>query len=349
MYRLPPENYPEGHPGRSGRLIDRQGRRSVLEHHQHVIRRYAHPPRGRPGALPLVPTLERLATCVRWLSLFQVLTVSALTPACAQPVQEEAGGALTRYSFTGERNESWKLPRRLREVSGLAATADDRLFTHDDERGIVYELDPTDGGVLKSFALGSPVPKDDFEGITVVDDHFFMVTSDGTLYEVPEGADGEHVLVNTFATDVGRGCEVEGLAFEPSDRTLLMLCKTPRVRELEDYVAIYRWSVDRRERVEGLPILVPLDAFKRSLGERAFAPSGIERHPGTGTYFVVAARQEAIAEITPAGVLLGVLTFPDGAHRKAEGITFLSDSSLCLSDEGRSKRARLTRYRSGPP
>ncbi len=188
---------------------------------------------------------------MRWLSLFQVLTVSARTPACAQPVQEEAGGALTRYSFTGERNESWKLPRRLREVSGLAATADDRLFSHDDERGIVYELDPTDGGVLKSFALGSPVPKDDFEGITVVDDHFFMVTSDGTLYEVPEGADGEHVLVNTFATDVG--------------------------------------------------------------------------------------------------VLLGVLTFPDGAHRKAEGITFLSDSSLCLSDEGRSKRARLTRYRSGPP
>ena len=35
----------------------------------------------------------------------------------------------------------WKLPGRLREISGLALTSDERLFAVADEKAIVYELD----------------------------------------------------------------------------------------------------------------------------------------------------------------------------------------------------------------
>ena len=49
-----------------------------------------------------------------------------------------------------------RLPRRLREISGLAVTSDGRLFGHDDERAVIYEIDVEGGQIVKSFAIGDP-------------------------------------------------------------------------------------------------------------------------------------------------------------------------------------------------
>ncbi len=38
-----------------------------------------------------------------------------------------------------------KLPGYLREISGLAISEEGNIFTHDDERGIVYQIDYTKG------------------------------------------------------------------------------------------------------------------------------------------------------------------------------------------------------------
>ena len=85
--------------------------------------------------------------------------------------------------------------------------------------------------------MGERPIRDDFEGIAIVDERFYLVTSDGGIYESREGEDDERMLFNFYGTGVGRRCEVEGLAFEPSDRSLLLLCKSPRDDSLEDVVA----------------------------------------------------------------------------------------------------------------
>jgi uncharacterized protein YjiK len=238
----------------------------------------------------------------------------------------------------------WELPQRLREISGLATAPGDRIFAHDDERAVIYEIDPRAGRLIKAFALGDRTAQDDFEGIAVVDDRLFLVSSNGRLYESSEGEDGERVLFNTYGTGAGRGCEVEGLAFEPVDRTLLLLCKAPRDAALEGFVAIYRWSVDDRAMAGDSLLRIPDAALGESLPDDQFRPSGIERHPHTGNYFIVAAQQEAIAEISPTGDVLGVVTFAPGVHRQAEGLTFTEDGSLFIADEGAGRGARLTRY-----
>jgi hypothetical protein len=87
--------------------------------------------------------------------------------------------------------------------------------------------------------------------------------------------------------------------------------------------------------------------FSLKIDTRSFHPSGIERHPGSGNYFLVAATESAIAEITPDGKVVAVAKLPAGLHRQAEGITFANERSLIISDEGAGKRARLTIYR--PP
>ena len=253
--------------------------------------------------------------------------------------------SLTSYSLAAETATHWKLPRRLAEISGLAMTMDNRLLAHNDEKGVVYEIDYRSGAIVKAFQLAdmaTPVA-DDFEGIATVDDQIYLVTSAGRLYECGEGADGESVLFSTYATGIGRDCEIEGLAYDESQRALVLMCKNPRRADLEEQVAIYYWSIDEKQ-LSATHTVIPVIEFSRHIGGKKFQPSGIERHPVSGDYFVVAARQGAIAEITPGGQVVAAKQFSAQWHRQAEGITFAADGALIVADEGAGGKARLTLY-----
>ena len=254
--------------------------------------------------------------------------------------------SLASYSLAAETATHWKLPRRLAEISGLAMTMDRRLLAHNDEKGVVYEIDYRQGAIVKAFQLAdmaTPVA-DDFEGIATVDDQVYLVTSAGRLYECGEGADGESVLFTSYATGVGRDCEIEGLAYEESQRALLLMCKGSRRADLEGQLVVYHWSIDEKQLLEDAHIAIPVIEFSRHIGGKKFQPSGIERHPVSGNYFVVAARQGAIAEITPGGQVVAAKQFTAQWHRQAEGITFAADGALIVADEGAGGKARLTLY-----
>ena len=223
---------------------------------------------------------------------------------------------------------------------------DNRLLAHNDEKGVVYEIDYRDGTIVKAFQLAdiaTPVA-DDFEGIATVDDQVYLVTSAGRLYECGEGANGESVLFTSYATGVGRDCEIEGLAYDESQRALLLMCKGSRRADLEGQLVVYHWSIDEKQLIEDAHTAIPVIEFSRHIGGKKFQPSGIERHPVSGNYFVVAARQGAIAELTPRGQVVAVKQFTAQWHRQAEGITFAADGALIVADEGAGGKARLTLY-----
>ena len=155
---------------------------------------------------------------------------------------------------------------------------------------------------------------------------------------------GETVLYNLYATGIGRDYEIEGLAYDPDQRVLLLVSKNPRNPDQAGLIAIYRWSVDTKQLVEVGRILLEASALARRIDSKRFQPSGIERHPVSGNYFLVAARQRAVAELTPQGQVLAVAELAAGRHPQAEGIAFASDNTLVIADEGVNKRARLSFY-----
>ena len=176
--------------------------------------------------------------------------------------------SLASYSLAAETATHWKLPRRLAEISGLAVTTDNRLLAHNDEKGIIYEIDYRNGSIVKAFQLAdmaAPVA-DDFEGIATVDDQIYLVTSAGRLYECGEGADGESVLFNTYATGVGSDCEIEGLAYDESQRALILMCKNPRRADLAGQLGIYHWSIDEEQLIEAARTVIPVIEFSRLIG-----------------------------------------------------------------------------------
>ena len=254
--------------------------------------------------------------------------------------------SLESYTLNKETATHMKLPAYLEEISGLAMTRDNRLLAHNDERGIIFEIDYQNGAIVKSFQLSdmkNPVASD-FEGIATIDDQIYLVTSSGRLYECREGTAGESVLFNVYTTGVGRDCEIEGLAYDESKRVLLLMCKDARSADMEGQLAIYHWSIDEKQLSEDAHTIIPVAEFSQHIKGKNFQPSGIERHPISGNYFIVAARQGAIAEITPGGKVVAVREFPAQWHRQVEGITFAADGTLIVSDEGAGKRARLTLY-----
>ena len=266
--------------------------------------------------------------------------------------QAEAVGAskqrisLEGYTLDPETATHWKLPRELEEVSGLAMTVDNRLLAHNDERAIVFEIDYRSGSIVKSFQLSDttfPVAGD-FEGIAATDDRIYLVSSSGRLFEFREGSPGESVLFNVYATGVGRDCEIEGLTYDRSRRGLLLMCKDARSLNMQGKLSIYFWSVDRKQLSEDAGFVIPVREFSRHIKGRKFHPSGIERHPKSGNYYIVAARQASIAEMTPGGRVVAVRKLPAKWHRQVEGIAFAADGTLIFADEGAGRKGRLTLY-----
>lgn len=293
------------------------------------------------------PSAEPEAT---WISASAESAQALPTP----PAYAPAGGrevTLAGYAFDPKVATRLKLPERLKEISGLALASDGRLLAHNDEDGIVFAVDCAKGEVKKLFELGDSRGRldDDFEGIAVTEEHVYLVTSDGRLYETQQGGAGDRVPCLIYDTRLGGDYEFEGLAYEPRTRELLLPTKDARGGSAAGPLCIFRWSVDTRRVVEGEQTEIPVKEIASHIQGKHFNTSGIERHPLSGNYFLVAGRQHALAEITPAGALVGVKELPGDWHRQTEGIAFGPDYGLILSDEGASKRARLTIYPLLPP
>lgn len=266
------------------------------------------------------------------------LALLALTlAACDAPPAREP--AARTSLFADAPAEQWTLPPRLREISGLATTADGRLFAHDDERAIVYQLDIASGQIQKSFSVGEPTEGGDFEGLAITPSgDFFLATSTGAVLRFREAQDGAHAALQRYDTGLRDTCEVEGLAYLTAEESLILACKTNHARDMRDAVAIYAWAVNGRAPAR-LWRNLPADAF----GARKLHPSSIEIDLLSGRIVLVAAREAALAELSASGEVLSVRRLGRG-HRQTEGSAILADGSLMLADEGGDGQARLTRY-----
>ncbi len=241
----------------------------------------------------------------------------------------------------------WLLPKSLKQISGLALTADGRLLAHDDSHGRVAEIDYRRGTIVKEFLLGPEDVKADFEGITVTGDGtVFLLASNGTLYEFKEGKDGDRVPYTMHDTGLGEDCEFEGVAFDASIQSLLLACKIVKTPALRDSMVIYRWKLGaglaRAARLSQLT--VPVSLVIGSNGWKTVHPSDITIDPKSGNYVVVSSRDKALVEITPAGAVVSARLLP-GDHAQAEGVAITKDRILIISDEAAGGTAAITLYR----
>lgn len=257
-------------------------------------------------------------------------------------------GALARPDSGTERGAllaRWVLGRDLSEVSGLALTKDGRLLTHEDETGRVFEVDYRRGVLIKEFSIGTQMVRADFEGITAVDDTFFLLASNGMLYEFQEGDNGDHVPYALHDTGLKHACEFEGVAFDRAIGALLLACKNVRTAgPLRDSLVIYRWTLPGGGGHRPSRLTVPLALVIGANGWKGLHPSDITIDPFSGNYVLAAAQERALIEITPAGAVVFSRALPAGIAR-AEGVAITRDSILIISSEAGRGPATISLYR----
>lgn len=234
----------------------------------------------------------------------------------------------------------YDLPGGLAEVSGLALDAEGRLFAHDDERAVIYEVNVETGSVSAGFSVGETAIRSDFEGIAVVGDRFFLVSSTGMLYEFRETSPGSATEYRRTDTELGSRCEVEGLAHYEADASLLVACKeTPDDR----HVVIHRLPLDP-SRGDLEPIRVQKRGLRAAGGTRNFSPSAIAVDPETGHLVLLAARQEQILEISADGEIISLFRLSKSRHPRPEGLEFAPGGLLLIADEEDEAGASVTVY-----
>lgn len=259
---------------------------------------------------------------------------------------------ISGYPFGDKKVTSFKLTSELSEASGLAFASDGRLLIHNDEKGIVYEIDPRTGSLGRRFSLGKTlVYRDDLEDIAVKKDTIFMVNSSGVLLRFLPGQDNEKVSFQTFKTPLSLRNDVEGLAYDPLTDCLLLACKGEAGIEFKNKVpanhrAVYAFSLTTYKLSLQPRFLLPVAKITARLKEKEFAPSAMVRHPRTGNFFVLAARGNAIVELEANGNLLGVAALPKAVHPQPEGLAIAADGTLVICNEGggKGKPGRLAVY-----
>jgi len=257
---------------------------------------------------------------------------------------EEATSWLSRYDLSEKKPVNFKLPGRLSEASGLAISEDGRVFCHDDERGVVYQLDYGTGIIAKEFSVGAFTISGDFEGIAVKKDTMFLVVSDGKIARFREGNSDDHVSYQIYDTGLTSSYDVEGLEYDQETDCLLLACKGYAGKGLKDYKAVYSFSLKTKTLLEEPRFLISLKELKERFGKRKFNPSGLAKHPASGTFFIIAADGESIIEVDSKGNLLAQQEIPNKVNRHPEGITFTPDLTMIICNDGQGGTGMLTLY-----
>jgi uncharacterized protein YjiK len=251
--------------------------------------------------------------------------------------------------FALEPDLQWRLPDRLREISGLAVSPDGRLFGHDDERAVIYEIDVERGRFVKAFTLGDPALDGDFEGIAITPEgEFWLTTSRGRLYAFREGDDGESVSFKEFDSGASELCEIEGLAFLAAEDSLILACKMNWIQGMGDTPTratqlLLSWSMDR----QATQWRVLRDSFATAAAVGRFRPSSVEIDSQSGRIILLSANDAAMVELDGDGALLSAREL-EGPHPQPEGAAIMPDGSLVIADEGGDGQARLSRYPRAP-
>lgn len=258
--------------------------------------------------------------------------------------QGKDAALLSHYDLSAKHPTTFVLPKRVSEASGLTMTADGRLFCHDDERGVVYQIDYTNGKIIKQFSLGRFGVKGDFEDIAMKGTTFYLAESNGTIYEFPDAGDGQSVEFQVYRTSLTARNDVEGLVYDPETDCLLLACKGFPGKGFGGYKAVYSFSLSTKRLSPQPRFLISLKKVTKHSTEEEFKPSGITRNPGTGTFFIIAAHGWSIIELSTDGKILAQQSINPKANPHPEGIAFAPDQTLILCNDGQGERGTLTIY-----
>lgn len=247
------------------------------------------------------------------------------------------------------------LPEILNEVSGLTDIDSAHIACVQDELGIVF---------IYNFLVDSIVAKHsfdsvgDFEGLTYTGNSLFILRSDGLLTEWenfdPITGSGEikQQKLNLLTSDN------EGLCFDSKENRLLIAAKSKPL-DFENKSERYIYAFDKRARnlIEEPVFSINIEELantakkfnanqtdKNKKGEFKpfnFRPASLAVHPQTNEIYIISASDFLLMVMNKKGQVVYMQKLDSEIFAKAEGITFLLDGTMIITNEAAGKTPTL--------
>lgn len=276
------------------------------------------------------------------ITMFLFVTMVTITSVLAASNSDRR--IVSSYHLSNEHPAIVTVPKELKEISGIAVDETGRLFANQDERGTVYEIDASSGAIKKRFSIGKGRPvRGDFEDIAIVGKTFYLLTSAGKLYEFLEGENNGYVSYAEYSTGISKSGNYEGMCFDPASGTLLISSKNYPNRKHQNQRAIYSFSLKDKIIKRNPRFIIDLRILKAKYGVENFHPTALAVHPQSGNLLVLSSHVPSVIEMSASGEIIGCVKFPRNVHDQPEGMAFLPDQTLLISNEG-SRLGRLVRY-----
>lgn len=255
-------------------------------------------------------------------------------------------GAKQGYDFN-KPNAKIQLPEILHEISGLTDIDEHTLALVQDEDGIVFIYDWQKEEIIKqiTFSEGG-----DYEGVTKVGNDIYVLRSDGKLFEI-KNFKSEDFKVNEYDTEIPVKNN-EGLGYDAKHKRLLIAGKsTPKGDEYKDKRAVFAFDLSSMS-LEEQPVYIfkqeNIEQFvKKSENDVGFEqnlkinPSAVAVHPITDRLFVLSSKDKLIYIFNRENGMEAVHQLDKRLHLQPEGITFLENGDMFISNEGAEERPSL--------
>ena len=254
-------------------------------------------------------------------------------------------GVVAGYDLS-EPERSIELPSSLREISSVVAIGDDELACLQDEKGSLYFIDLGSGEVTRRIKFGK---KGDYEGLAYREGTFWVLRSDGRVYQLALAGD-RYRIVREVRAETGHA-EYEGLAMDEHSEQLILAPKDRFPgRSNSGQRELYRIDPQTLELDSSPWMLLQLDALRSAnqalgLGKPKLRFSDVAVDPGGERLWLLSAVDRLLLVVARDGTVLGQHVFGEEELPQPEGATFLPDGRLVIASEGVGGPAWLRIYK----
>jgi len=256
------------------------------------------------------------------------------------------------------------LPKKLKEISGITEIDSSRIACIQDEQEIVFTYDLNSGQIISRMDYGY---KGDYEGIARVDSTLYILRSDGMLTEIIN-FNSDKFVRSTFSSGIPWK-DNEGICYDPTTNYLLITSKEiPRKGSgNRDKRFIYGFDLTSKRPVPEPVFTVDLsviDSFalahtikvpmkdknkrKSKDPDIRFQVSDLAIHPITGKLFLLSSADKLLFVFNTKNEIEYIGRLNPDLFIQPEGITFMKNGDMYISNEGQKKSATLVRFNYRP-
>lgn len=265
-------------------------------------------------------------------------------------IQESFAQKVIQYNIA-KPNKKVILPEILNEVSGLTDVSASRIACIQDEVGIIFIYDFNKDQIVARRSFNEV---GDFEGLTYTGKSIFILRSDGRLTEWENFNDItaepklRHQMLSLLTNNN------EGLCYDPKFNRLLISAKSkPAEKEGKEDRYIYAYDLLKNElinepvynlntniiteKASALKIQSKKNTPKGKPRPLNFRPSSLAIHPVSDKIYIISAVDKLLLIMNRKGDIENVVELNPVLFAKAEGITFLPDATMIITNEAAGK------------